>query len=429
MKRALITSALALAVAFHPQICLADEQTPSDPIVKVEIPGSHHAKKIALFPLELPVYVLQLALWPIGEGVGLLERKHVFERGAELLSNDAKTFWVYPIIDWGAGTSFGGGAGFKYTDLFHRGYVLSGSYRIHIDLNQYANLSLFKRDAFYLWDRPVSLKSRIEVDDLRSMDYYGKGDDTPQIDHSRYTMTSIDWDGRLEYEPVKNLKVDAGLGVLAAATGPSTYGGYPAVDTTFGAANLPGFDRWLTYLKLELGVAYDTRDNTLKPQKGGRREFSFYRYQCMTSNSFSFNQYVLDFTQYFPLWRPGVTLAVRNNWTFQQEVGAQRVPFYRLDVLDYLSPLRGFKRGRFHDHSSVLFNFDYTYPVSRLVDGLIFVDTGKVFDGITDFNFDHWRYSVGGGLSINLFKITLLKFMAAYGGEGANLIFGMAVSI
>ncbi len=429
MKRALITSALALAVAFLPQICLADEQKQSDPTVKVEVPASHYTRKVAFFPLELPVYALKLALWPIGEGLGFLERKHVFARGAEFLSNDAKTFWVYPIIDWGAGTSFGGGAGFKYTDLFHQGYVLTGSYRIHIDLNQYINLSLFKHDAFYLWDKPVSLKSRLEIDDLRSMDYYGKGDDTPRSDRSRYSITSIDWDGRLIYEPMKNFEVDAKLGVLAATTGPSTYGGYPSVDTTFSAADLPGFDRWLTYLSLGVGVAHDTRDNTLKPQKGGRQEFSFYRYQCLNSDSFSFNQYVLDFTQYFPLWRPGVTLGVRNNWTFQQEFGEQRVPFYRLTLLDYRSPLRGFKRGRFHDLSSVLFNFDYTYPVSSLVEGLIFVDTGKVFDGVTNFNFDHWRYSVGGGFNLTLFKITLLRFRAAYGGEGVNLIFGMAVSI
>ena len=136
-----------------------------------------------------------------------------------------------------------------------------------------------------------------------------------------------------------------------------------------------------------------------------------------------------DIEHYFRLWKPGLVFHVRNNWTFQQEIGGQRVPFYRLALLDASSPLRGFKRGRFRDKSSVLFNFEYLFPLSRMIGGILFVDTGRVFNGVSNFSFSNWKYSAGGGLELHLFKVTLLNFLVGYGGEGVNLMLGVSKKI
>ena len=408
--------------------CQERDQT-SEPVVEVRAPESYILKKIAFFPVELPVYAFKAALWPIVEGTSYLERRHVFDRMGDFLSNEAKTFWVYPVIDWGAGSNFGGGLGVKHIDLFNEKYILNAEYTVNISLNQFAKMSLAKDDVLTLLGRPLSFWTEVQWNRVLDADYYGKGSGTPQSDRSRYRIADIDWDGQLYYDIGWNAHLEGRLGVATATTGPSTKGGYPAVDTTFGAGNLPGFERWLTYLRVGLGVAHDTRDNKMRPQSGGRRSVKFNRYQCLSSDRFSFNEYIFDFWQYFPLWKPGLIFAVHNNWTFQQEIGNRLIPFYRLALLDYKSPLRGFRRGRFRDRSSALFNFEYLFPVSRLIGGILFVDTGRVFDGIGDFSFKKWKYSVGGGVDLHLFRVTLIKFRMAYGGEGINFMVGMTKEI
>ncbi len=132
----------------------ADEQAPK---VKVTVPGSYWQKKVMLFPLEVPSYALRAATWPLGILFDTLEQKRVILRITDLLSNKEKTLWVYPVIEGGAGTNFGGGPALRYTDLFHDGYNLHAHYKIHINLNQYAGVWMGKSNAAELFGKPLGL--------------------------------------------------------------------------------------------------------------------------------------------------------------------------------------------------------------------------------------------------------------------------------
>ena len=94
-----------------------------------------------------------------------------------------------------------------------------------------------------------------------------------------------------------------------------------------------------------------------------------------------------------------------------------------LTELDVNSPLRGFSTGRFRDTSSVLFNVEYRYPIWDNIDGTVFFDNGKVFNGIKDFSFSDWRYSVGGGIRFFYGDTVFMRLQAGYGGEGVVVIF------
>jgi hypothetical protein len=172
-------------------------------------------------------------------------------------------------------------------------------------------------------------------------------------------------------------------------------------------------------------LAHDTRDSRSNPKSGGLRALRFDRYQYLTGNSFSFNKYSFDFRQYIPLWKAGWILGLRNAWVFEQEGRGANIPFYRLAALDAYHMLRGFKRGRFRDRSSVVFNIENVFLLSKVLEVLFFYDTGRVFSGPTDFSFSKFKYSFGGGLNLNLFDIRLFRFRAAYGGEGVRFIFSV----
>lgn len=400
---------------------LKPAQEESEPVVELAIPGSYRVRKVAMFPLELPGYVIEGVLWPFAKGLDALERKRIFKRGADLMSNKEKTLWVYPVIDWSTGVSFGGGPALKYLDLFDKRYTLEAYYKIHVDMSQYAGFLIKKKDAIELFERPLSFQGGLKWIRQRRDDYYGIGM-TPQSDHAKFDDTVIDADSRFDLDLGRHFSMEGDFAFTTSTTGPTAKGGYPSVNQMFPPSGIPGFERWITYFRFGAAIIQDTRDNADFPTHGGRRALSFYRYQEISGSDYSFNEYDLDVSQYLPLWKPGMVLVLHNGWKFQQAIGGDMVPFNRLAVLDYKNMLRGFKRGRFHDVSSVVFNVDYIYPVSRMVRGRVFFDAGRVFHGVQDFSFSNFKYDGGGGIEMHLFKVMLFKFMAAYGGEGVNLM-------
>lgn len=412
-----------------PAHSMAPKKDKKDPEVKFTTPGSYKARKIILFPIELPGYVIRAIIFPVDQTMQLLERKRVFERAADFLSNKEKTFFVYPIIDYNLSSSFGGGIGIKHIDLFHDQYVLGASYRIHVNLDQFAEVSLGKEDAFLFLERPVSFNTTAKYERLLSDDYYGIGNDSQRSNQSTFTLDDIDLKAKISYEFIDNLSAEAFIGYAGNQTGPKGRGDYPNVDATFPPVQTAGYNRWINYFRLGADLRHDTRDNRQWPKSGGFREIRFERFQFLGSGSYDYNEYTLDLGQYFTPWKGKLTIFLHNKWVFQQETGGSNIPFYRLAVLETWSPLRGFKRGRFRDASSVLFNIEGRYPVSRMIDGIIFYDTGRVFNGINNISLNHLKYSVGFGLKLHFTQINFLNFMLGYGGEGINWSIGVSKQI
>jgi hypothetical protein len=399
------------------------------PEVKFTTPGSYTARKIILFPIEIPGYVMHALIFPVDAAMQMLERERVFERAADFLSNKDKTFFVYPIIEYNLSSNFGGGLGIKHIDLFHDQYELDASYRIHVNLDQFADASFGKKDAFFFLGKPVSFNLTAKYKRLLGNDYYGIGNDSTRNDHSTFTLDDIDTKANISYEFMKNLSAEAFIGIIGDSTGPKGRGGYPNVDTTFPPAQTAGYNRWISYFRAGAGLIHDTRDSENRPRSGGVRELRFERYQFLGSGSYDYNEYTLDVGQYFTPWKGNFTIYLHNKWVFQQETGKSRIPFYRLAALDMWSLLRGFKRGRFRDTSSVLFNIEGHYPISRLIDCMVFYDTGRVFDGISNISFNNIKYSAGFGLKLHFTKINILRFMLGYGGEGVNWSIGVSKQI
>lgn len=431
MRRFLISICLVFLLA-TPALAVetsdrAEDKEEQD--VTVTVPQSYVEKRIVLFPLMVPAYVFRAVTWPLGAIVESMERTHAISRIADFLSNKEKTMWVYPMIEGGAGSGFGGGLGFRATDLFHEGYEAHAHYKIHIDLNQYAGAWFRKADAFSLFGRPVTYEARANWAKESDADFYGVGAETSQADHSKYAYNDLVGDFDVLCEVVRNLSVSLLVGARGSNSGSSDADGYPSVTTTFQPSELDGFGKWFGYFVAGLGLEHDTRDNWSMPTRGGLRSLYFKRYQNVGSGSFDYNEYELDITQYIPLWRPGLVFVIHNGWLFQQETGANKVPFYRLATLDAGNDLRGFDRGRFTDKAKVIFNFEYLFPIWRMIEGIVLCDTGRVFHGLPEFSFDDFRYSAGGGFNIHLFRITLFQFRAAYGGEGVKIFFGVKKTI
>lgn len=403
-----------------------EEARAADPVLTIKPPAGRIYKKIALFPLELPKYAFRLATFPLGFTSRYVERKHIQQRVADFLSNDERTMWVYPIIEGGAGSGFGGGPGFKYIDLFHRGYQLSAYYKIHVNLDQQAGASLEKPDAFEILGTPISWSFSPQWQRSANQYFYGIGNDSSQDDQTKYLINETDILGSIAAHPFKNFSTGIDLGYSIATTG---VGAYPTVGTIFPTSSLPGYGKWLQYILAGITISHDDRDNRSVPESGGVRTFRFLRYQHLGEGNLSFNKYVLDVKQFIRLWAPRHVLALHMGWAFEQETGGSTIPFYRLSTLDVYSPLRGFKRQRFVDNDMCVFNVEYRFPLWGTIDGVFFGDTGRVFPKITDFSFSGFKYTGGGGLRMRAMNTMIFRVDVAYGGEGVNAIFGMSKSL
>lgn len=398
--------------------------TETDPSITIKPPPSYWAKRVALFPLEIPSYVVKGATYPLGLGLRYLDEKGVVEKTLNVMSNKDKTLWVYPIIEGGAGTGFGGGLGLRDTDLFHRHYLLGASYRIHINMQQNADLSFAKPMAFEVFGKPVSYSVGSSFARSLVYIYYGIGNSSAD-NQGFYSANNIETGATFTYEPLENLTISPYLGVSASSSGSKgNEGASPSVQFLFPASELAAFGRWVDYVNIGFRVAHDTRDSIISTEKGGLRSFTFRNYYGLNTGGYNYNHYEADVRQYLKLWAPRQVLVLRANFVGNIPIAGNDVPFWRLAVLDATSPLRGFVTGRFHDRASLLFNVEYRYPVWRIIDGVLFYDTGRVLHSPSDMTLAHIKYSAGGGLHLKIPKIAFFKFYAGYGGEGINIIFG-----
>lgn len=428
MRRALgiIFIAAFVAAAMPAQAMKPPKRPPPPPpqtvpegetLARIKPPPSYTAKRIALFPFELPGYVLKGVLWPIGAATDWLQREHYADRVANILSFKSQRIWIYPVIDKSPGSSFGGGVAFKGTDLWKQGYNIDAVLRAHVNGDVFGDVRFLQNDLFRVGGVPVALSFNGSWYWQPSFPYYGVGNDALQGNQSSWNEQDLEGTARLGLKPIKPLAVYVLLGGAATMTGDGS------TDGINPAANPPlGYGRWLPYLRMGGGVGFDTRDVEWDPHRGGLYKLELSRYQYFGSGgSFSYNDADILLSQYIPLWSPRHTLMLRTGWHLQGN--GSGIPVPRMAVLDANHWLRGFSRNRFRDNASGVINAEYYFPLFSRVRGMVLFDYGRVFDSISDITFSDFKYSAGGGFDIEATKVIIIRFRAAYGGEGVKFLF------
>ncbi len=395
-----------------PQAIAVDE-----PASRVTAPPSYTARRIVLFPLEIPSYALKAVLWPLGESIEWMQRKHYSERVEDFFSFKSRRIWIYPVMDKSPGSSFGGGFAVKALDIFGPGNNIDADYRVHVNLDMFADISFGKIELLRIGDLPVELAFNGAWMKRGSFNYFGVGNNTPESNESSWNQQDLDGAVRFGVAPVKTLDLYAIMGGSATSTG-------DASNTGIDPADFPpaGYGRWLSYLRMGAGITHDSRDVTWDPRRGGVHALEFSRFQYMGGGgNFSYNDIRLLLSQYIPLWSPEHTLMLRTHWWLQQSPGSMPMP--RMTVLDADHWLRGFDRGRFRGRASSVFNAEYYFPLFSSLRGMVLFDYGRVFDGLSNFSFKDFKYSAGGGFDLEATRVIVIRFRAAYGGEGVKFLF------
>lgn len=377
--------------------------------------------KVPYYIIAVPTtYVFRFVTWPIAAISYEIVRTGAVNKIINAVSNDERTFWIYPRLEIGFGNGFGGGMGVRHYDIANKNYQFYADYLVYWNLDQRGEFGIAKPDLTSIAGMPIGFRFDTKLVHDKDSSFYGIGSDSSESNDSKYLIDAICTGGAVTFEPVNKLVLNLGFFFLADQTGP---GESPSVQTVFPPQDLPGFGRDITYFVPGISAVYDWRDAAARPEKGGLYRGVFARYHGLGVYGFDYNLYFIELEQFIKLWLPRHVLALRTAWQYRQPTGGGEVPFFHLSRLDVYSPLRGFGWGRFRDRGSMVFNVEYRFPVWAYMDGAIFFDSGRVFHKIADVSFKDMKFSGGAGIRATTKNYFLFRFEIAYGGEGVRAMF------
>ncbi|NIM05901.1 MAG: BamA/TamA family outer membrane protein [Armatimonadetes bacterium] len=184
---------------------------------------------------------------------------------------------------------------------------------------------------------------------------------------------------------------------------------------------------------LALGVVSDTRDIAKNPTKGSR--LSFVTETAGMAGGASFDKYIVDLRRYIsfgprPKEEEIAALLQRKVLAFRLLVGTTTgdPPFLEQFLLGGVDTLRGYSPDRFPGEKQALLNFEYRFPLSDTLQGVLFVDTGDAWGGsfAEQYGDTSFKAHTGYGVGIRLQSpIGPLRLDYGTGSEGSEVHFGM----
>lgn len=157
-------------------------------------------------------------------------------------------------------------------------------------------------------------------------------------------------------------------------------------------------------------LTYDTRNNAFAPDKGVMLQFYFDVFAKPIGSNYLYSSYVVDLRRFLRIYRDQV-LALQLLGNFN----SGEVPLRSLGSLGGASEMRGYYAGRYRDKNAGVMQAEYRVPLFWRFGAVAFADMGNVGPELRDVNFQHFKYSYGGGLRFALNKQEKLNLRLDYG--------------
>jgi hypothetical protein len=419
----------------------APEPPPAEPAPEPPPPGTttevwHEPEPpldLAYHALNLPEYVIELALTPFEFAVGLVQRYRVDKRIYDLLRNDAGTIKLVPSAKFSGGDGFGVGAALEFDNVLEREEELSigGLMRLNRD---YETRVRYQQRLATLDGREVSAEVHYELD--QNLKYYGIGNDTETSDERVIDERALDIEGALDL--LSGVFFNGGgrveLGYRRNRLAPGSETGVmplgEAGDTVVPTAD---FDRQQhNYARGGFALYHDTRDRKGRTTTGTLTELDAGTTIGLDGSDLGAISGRGNFTGFIPLL-PLYRVLVLNAGV--AAVGrlspGDAVPLRNMVLLDRKHGLRGYSTGRFRDQFGWWASAEYRYPIWEYQDTgvafspALFIDTGQVGGRIRDLFDEIPRWSAGGGLRIEHETRLIMVVEIGWSPEGYEVGFNL----
>lgn len=254
---------------------------------------------------------------------------------------------------------------------------------------------IYDDNAFWQDRLRLSVDAEYERDSTER--FFGFGNGTPEKAESNYTSQEGNAVVRLNYrlQPTLELTYQSRVRVVRVKEG--GVDSLPFIGEEH--PGTPGLDG-ATTVGQEVGLLYDSRDDTNIPRQGGFGLFSAEFIPRFLGSSFSAIKYAAEVRKFIP-FRERFVLAMHSRINYLQS--NDDVPFFEQNDVGGRRSLRGFGSGRFVDKNSFFASAELrTRVYSRQIFGVNaelelapFFDFGQVFRSARDSPFND-LHAVGG---------------------------------
>lgn len=318
----------------------------------------------------------------------------IFEEAAkkDLAIFNENGFLIIPHAYFTPETNLAGG--FVFISYFHT----ATDFPLHIRPSSVATTFTYTQNKQFMWQLFPELYMDNEkyhiVGEIQYMNYpnkfYGIGRDTPKSNKENYTSDRL-WvishfqreifprfySGLVyQYDWSKVKKFEDG-GLIASG-------------------KIPGSEKSVSS-GMGIDFAYDDRDNTFNPMRGGFYQFSFVSFQKFFGSDYSFTRYTLDLRKSIFLGRPH-TLALQA----YMNITNGKTPFEMLSVLGGRKLMRGFFEGRYRDDDMIVLQAEYRMSVWSRFGLAAFIGYGDVAHTIAEFRPLDFKIAAGGGIRYSI---------------------------
>jgi outer membrane protein assembly factor BamA len=251
------------------------------------------------------------------------------------------------------------------------------------------------------------------------MDFYGLGPHSALGDRSSYLLEDVSTDAEVGVALADHWRVGLTVGYVSTDTGPGRRPNVPATTERFTPFEAPGIG--LGQLDFARGggfLAFDTRDRSSGPRRGGIYGIRWRRSIDLTQDLFDFRQAELEFQHYVPYFNETRVVALRAATTLSYQDEGQLIPVFFMPTLGGNNNLRSFARYRYYDNHSVLVSIEHRWYVFRGLDMAMFADAGKVIPRKAAIGFSDVEVSWGLGFRTRVRDAVIMRTDFAVGRDG-----------
>jgi Omp85 superfamily domain len=277
---------------------------------------------------------------------------------------------------------------------------------------------------------PLDARVRAQHYKFPQEDFFGVGRDSRTEDRTNYLQEGSEAGGELLWRPARHVELTGGLFFANPTVGSGTDPRFPSIERVFDTTTLPGFEGQPNFLRSDLAIASDWRDNPAHPHAGGRYAVAFSNFDdrsfagpdkvrpTANSKAYGFRRVTVDVQHYVPLADRSRVLALHAAAVLTDASAGQQVPFFYEPTLGGSQTLRGFREFRFRDRNSLALTAEYRWEAAWFLDGAVFVDAGQVAADRRDFSFRDLDASYGVGLRIHSNRAFVARLDLARSREG-----------
>jgi len=174
---------------------------------------------------------------------------------------------------------------------------------------------------------------------------------------------------------------------------------------------------------LGINVSYDSRDRPNYPKTGTYAQLSTFEFMSATENTvvsetdlsdLLFTSIKLDARQYFNTFQDQV-FAIRAVLNNRFGLGTESIMYRGLSRFGGNDWVRGYFQGTYQDLNAATFEAEYRVPLFWRLGATAFANAGQTYGQHSDFSFDAFHLSVGGGLRVNINKSETTNIRIDYG--------------